>query len=116
METKTCLVVCGAGFATSTVGAKACEQVCKELGFKAKVEKRMATAAKMNTMLSSTPRKNRLPKVLKKSSRFSSRLSTDRPKPPFSSISWIASISYSRSERVSLSAICSALSAGRSKL
>ena len=46
METKTCLVVCGAGFATSTVGAKACEQVCKELGFKAKVEKRMATAAK----------------------------------------------------------------------
>ena len=47
METKTCLVVCGAGFATSTVGAKACEQVCKELGFKAKVEKRMATAAKL---------------------------------------------------------------------
>lgn len=46
METKTCLVVCGAGFATSTVGAKACEQVCKELGFKAKVEKRMAAAAK----------------------------------------------------------------------
>lgn len=46
METKTCLVVCGAGFATSTVGAKACETVCKELGYKAKVEKRMATAAK----------------------------------------------------------------------
>ena len=46
METKTCVVVCGAGFATSTVGAKACEDVCKELGFKAKVEKRTATAAK----------------------------------------------------------------------
>lgn len=42
METKTCVVVCGAGFATSTVGAKACEDVCKELGFKAKVEKRTA--------------------------------------------------------------------------
>lgn len=46
METKVCVVVCGAGFATSTVGAKACEDVCKQLGFKAKVEKRMATAAK----------------------------------------------------------------------
>lgn len=45
MEQKVCLVVCGAGFATSTIGAKACETACKELGFKPKVEKRMATAA-----------------------------------------------------------------------
>jgi len=45
-KVKTCVVVCGAGFATSTVGAKACEDACKELGYKAKVEKRMATAAK----------------------------------------------------------------------
>lgn len=46
METKSFVVVCGAGFATSTIGQKACQDVCKELGFKAKVEKRMATAAK----------------------------------------------------------------------
>ena len=32
MEKKTILVLCGAGFATSTVGAKMCEDVCKELG------------------------------------------------------------------------------------
>lgn len=46
METKTILVLCGAGFATSSVGAKACEDVCKELGFKANVQKRNATAGK----------------------------------------------------------------------
>ena len=46
MEKKTILVVCGAGFATSTVGAKMGEEVCKQLGFKGNVQKRMATQAK----------------------------------------------------------------------
>ena len=43
MENKTILVLCGAGFATSTVGAKMCEDVCKELGIKGNVQKRPAT-------------------------------------------------------------------------
>jgi len=44
--TKTILVLCGAGFATSTVGAKACEDICKELGYRPNVQKRNATAGK----------------------------------------------------------------------
>ena len=46
METKTCLVLCGAGFATSTVGAKACEDACKELGFKCITKKMTAMQGK----------------------------------------------------------------------
>lgn len=46
MEKKTILVLCGAGFATSTVGAKMCEDVCKELGVKGNVQKRPATQGK----------------------------------------------------------------------
>lgn len=46
MENKTILVLCGAGFATSTVGAKMCEDVCKELGIKGNVQKRPATQGK----------------------------------------------------------------------
>ena len=46
MEKKTILVLCGAGFATSTVGAKMCEDVCKELGIKGNVQKRPATQGK----------------------------------------------------------------------
>lgn len=46
MGNKTILVLCGAGFATSTVGAKMCEDVCKELGIKGNVQKRPATQGK----------------------------------------------------------------------
>lgn len=46
MENRTILVLCGAGFATSTVGAKMCEDVCKELGIKGNVQKRPATQGK----------------------------------------------------------------------
>ena len=46
MEKKTILVLCGAGFATSTVGAKMCEDVCKELGIKGNVQKRPAPQGK----------------------------------------------------------------------
>ncbi len=46
MEKRTILVLCGAGFATSTVGGKMCEDVCKELGMKGNVQKRPATQGK----------------------------------------------------------------------
>ncbi|MDD3185722.1 MAG: PTS galactitol transporter subunit IIB [Anaerostipes sp.] len=46
MEKKTILVLCGAGFATSTVGAKMAEDVCKEIGVKGNVQKRPATQGK----------------------------------------------------------------------
>lgn len=46
MDSRVILVLCGAGFATSTVGAKMCEDVCKELGFKGDVQKRPATQGK----------------------------------------------------------------------
>lgn len=43
-----CLVCCSAGFATSTMGAKACEQACKELGLVGfRVEKRTVSNSKM---------------------------------------------------------------------
>lgn len=46
MINKTCVILCGAGFATSTIGAKACEDVCKELGFKCTAKKMTAMQGK----------------------------------------------------------------------
>lgn len=49
MENKTILVLCGAGFATSTVGAKMCEDVCKELGIKGNVQKDLQPRGKLQS-------------------------------------------------------------------
>lgn len=45
-KTKTVVMVCGAGFATSTAGERQVQQIAKELGIKVNTVKRRATEIK----------------------------------------------------------------------